>query len=159
MEVPRDDHTENPSGGQVKAPRGCLRETPGKAPFGGLCRVRRSTSATAYGNRLVAEDISPPYSCPQERPPSGAVVLSVNAPEGAARSAPSSPGDCPKVDLGCVVHGSSLGHSSVNTDRPLPIARRSSAVHRFSSEHPAGVPENSSLASESVIPRSARARS
>jgi len=68
-------------------------------------------------------------------------------------------GESKFVDLGCVVHESSLGHSSVNTDRPLPIARRSSAVHRTAPEHPAGVPENSSLASESVIPRSARAMS
>ena len=42
--------------------------------------MRGSTSATAYRNRLVAEDISPLYSCPQERPPSWAVVLSVGAP-------------------------------------------------------------------------------
>ena len=63
------------------------------------------------------------------------------------------------VALRCVIHESSPGHSSVNTDRPLPMARRSSAVHRWLSEHPAGVPENSSLASQSVIPRSARAMS
>jgi len=46
----------------------------------GLCRGRGSTNTTAYRNRLVVEDISPPNSCPQERPPSWAVVLSVSAP-------------------------------------------------------------------------------
>jgi len=50
-------------------------------PLWGLCRVRGSTNATAYRNRLVAEDIFPSDSCPQERPPSWAVVLLVSAPK------------------------------------------------------------------------------
>ena len=63
-----------------------IRNSRENAPSGEIVlRVRGSTSATAYRNRLVAEDISPLYSCPQERPPSWAVVLSVSAPRQAAR--------------------------------------------------------------------------
>ena len=39
VEVPTTTTPRTLQGRQVKAPKGCLREVPGTAPFGGLCRV------------------------------------------------------------------------------------------------------------------------